>query len=58
MLNLVYQIVDGARNFDRTDRKVGDIRPSNILLDEDKKNIKLINYYTSPLEDSGLVKAY
>jgi hypothetical protein len=50
--------VDGARNFDRTDRKVGDIRPSNILLDEDKKNIKLINYYTSPLEDSGLVKTY
>jgi len=34
LLNFIYQLIDGARNFDRIDRKVGDIRPSNILLDE------------------------
>lgn len=57
-MDIVYQIIDGARNFDRIDKKVGDIRPSMILLDDNKKNIKLINYFTSPLEDTGLVKAY
>jgi hypothetical protein len=51
---LVYQIVDGARNFDRIDEKVGDIRPTQILLDESKKRVKLVNFFTSPNQPTGL----
>lgn len=51
---LIYQIVDGARNFDRIDEKVGDIRPSQILLNESKKKVKLVNFFTSPNQFTGL----
>jgi hypothetical protein len=46
--------VDGARNFDRIDEKVGDIRPAQILLDESKRRIKLVNFFTAPNLDTGL----
>ena len=54
---LVYQIVDAARNFDRVEEKVGDIRPSQILLDDNKKRAKLVNYFSSPGQLTGLEKA-
>ena len=38
-MNLTYQIIEGARNFDRVDQKVGDIRPAKILLNELKLSI-------------------
>ena len=53
-MNLTYQIIEGSRNFDRVDQKVGDIRPAKILLNELKKNIKIINHYTSPNQHTGL----
>lgn len=51
---LVYQLVDGARNFDRINEKVGDIRPAQILLDESKRKVKLVNSFTAPNLDTGL----
>jgi hypothetical protein len=53
-MNILYQMIDGARNFDRIEQKVGDIRPSQILLDENRKNVKLVNYFTSPNQLTGL----
>ena len=54
---MVYQIIDGARNFDRIDEKVGDIRPAQILLDDNKRKIKLVNHFTAPNQLTGLEKA-
>lgn len=51
---LIYQIIDGARNFDRFNEKVGDIRPALILLDEGKRWVKLVNHWTAPGHLTGL----
>lgn len=51
---LIYQMVDGARNFDRIDEKIGDIRPAQILLDETKRRVKLVNFFTAPNLSTGL----
>lgn len=51
---LIYQMADGARNFDRIDEKIGDIRPAQILLDETKRRVKLVNFFTAPNLSTGL----
>lgn len=51
----MFSAAQALREFQRIGRRVGDVRPSNILLNE-KGKIKLINRFSWPGEDTGFEK--
>jgi hypothetical protein len=57
ILYLVYVIARVGRQFERGNTKIGDIRPDNVLMNQDG-HIKLFCLASAPNELSGFNKAY
>lgn len=55
MWYLLYSLVGCAKDFSKSERKIGDVRPHNIFINEEGQ-IKIANIYSWPYEKSNFEK--